>query len=133
MEKNYHHLTREQRDVIYRLHQECKSQNQISRQIGVHRSTVLREIKRNSNAHVGYLPDDAHGSAHKRRYRPSTKICRSSELQALIAQYLSQGWSPEVITGRLKLEKAQHRISHESIYKWIYKEGRLLKLHVYLI
>jgi IS30 family transposase len=51
MEKNYHHLTREQRDEIYRLHQEGKSQNQISKSIGVHRSTVSREIKRNSNAH----------------------------------------------------------------------------------
>ena len=64
MEKNYHHLTREQRDVIYRLHQEGKLQNQISRQIGVHRSTVSREIKRNSNTHVGYVPDEA--LLHKR-------------------------------------------------------------------
>lgn len=133
MEKNYHHLTRKQRDVIYRLHQEGKSQNQISRQIGVHRSTISREVKRNSNVHVGYLPDDAQGSAHKRRHRPSSKICRSAELQAIIVQYLSQGWSPEVIAGRLTLEESRHKISHESIYKWIYKEGKALKLSVYLV
>ncbi len=133
MEKNYHHLTREQRDVIYRLHREGKSQNQISRQVGVHRSTISREIKRNSNAYVGYVPDDAHGLAHKRRHRPSSKICQSAELQAIIAQYLSQGWSPEVIAGRLALENSLQRISHESIYKWIYGSGKCLKLHVYLV
>ena len=133
MEKNYHHLTREQRDVIFRLHQEGKSQNQISKQVGVHRSTISREIKRNSNAYVGYLPDDAHGSSHKRRHRPSSKICRSADLQAIITQYLSQGWSPEVIAGRLALEKSQHQISHESIYTWIYGTGKHLKLHAYLV
>ena len=126
MKKKYHHLTRKQRDEIFRLHQEGESQNQISKSIGVHRSTVSREIKRSSNDQVGYLPDDAHGSAYKRRHRPSS----TSELQSIIAQYLSQRWPPEVITGRLALEESQHRISHEFIYKWIYKEGRLFKLHV---
>ncbi len=84
MEKNYHHLTREQRDVIYRLHQEGKSQNQISRQIGVHRSTVSREIKRNSNAHVGYVPDDAQGSAHKLKFLTSLSLKKSFKLPSSV-------------------------------------------------
>jgi len=133
MEKKYTHLTREQRDVIYRLHQEGKSLNQIGQEIGVHRSTLSREMKRNTNTSVGYLPDEAHGLSHRRRHRPFSKICRSPVLQDIIFQYLSQGWSPEVISGRLKLEDSQHKISHESIYAWIYGEGKPLKLNVYLI
>ena len=133
METNYHHLTREQRDVIYSLHQEGKSQNQIAKSIGVHRSTIARELKRNANDHLGYLPDEANGSAHMRRYRPHSKICRSKDLQTIIVQYLSQGWSPEVIAGRLKLEGSKHQVSHESIYKWIYGDGKSLKLHTYLV
>ncbi len=28
------------------------------------------------------------------------------------------GWSPEQIAGRLRLEGSQHRVSHESIYRF---------------
>lgn len=45
----YKHLTREQRYVIYLGKQEGRSQSAIARQIGVDKSTVSRELKRNSN------------------------------------------------------------------------------------
>ncbi len=45
----YTQLTREQRYAIYLGKQEGKTQTAIARQIGVHKSTVSRELKRNSN------------------------------------------------------------------------------------
>ena len=43
------------------------------------------------------------------------------------------GWSPEQISGRLKLEGSEHSISHESIYRYIYRpKVRPEKLHRYL-
>ncbi len=43
------------------------------------------------------------------------------------------GWSPEQIAGRLRLEGSQHRVSHESIYRFIYRwPVRREKLHRYL-
>ena len=43
------------------------------------------------------------------------------------------GWSPEQISGRLKLEGSEHTISHESIYRYIYRpKVRKEKLHRYL-
>ena len=43
------------------------------------------------------------------------------------------GWSPEQIAGRLRRQTAQHRISHESIYRWIYGPiGRRERLQRYL-
>ena len=35
---------------------------------------------------------------------------------------LLKGWSPEIISGRLK-KKKQFIVSHEAIYQWIYKEA----------
>jgi IS30 family transposase len=43
------------------------------------------------------------------------------------------GWSPEQISGRLKLEGSEHTISHGSIYRYIYRpKVRPEKLHRYL-
>jgi hypothetical protein len=43
------------------------------------------------------------------------------------------GWSPEQIAGRLRLEGSEHRVSHESIYRYIYRpKVRPKKLHRYL-
>jgi IS30 family transposase len=43
------------------------------------------------------------------------------------------GWSSEQIAGRLRRQAAQHEISHESIYRWIYGPiGRRERLHRYL-
>jgi len=50
----YCQLTREQRYAIYLGIQEKKTQAAIARQIGVNRSTVSREIRRNSNRHGRY-------------------------------------------------------------------------------
>ncbi len=56
----YRQLTREQRYAIYPGKQEGKTQSAIARQIGVNRSTVSREIRRNSNRHGRYWWSIAH-------------------------------------------------------------------------
>jgi IS30 family transposase len=51
----------------------------------------------------------------------------------LSATNLRWGWSPEQIAGRLRRQAAQHRTSHESIYRWIYGPiGRRERLQRYL-
>ena len=43
------------------------------------------------------------------------------------------GWTPEQISGRLRLEGSQHTLSPESIYRYVYSpHGRKDKLHRYL-
>ena len=65
----YNQLTREQRYGIYLGIQEGKTQSAIARQIGVNRSTVSREIRRNSNRHGRYWWSIAHERALDRRER----------------------------------------------------------------
>ncbi len=45
--RNYSQLTLEQRYVIYTLHLQDYNQTKIAELIGVHKSTVSRELRRN--------------------------------------------------------------------------------------
>ena len=132
MERKYSHLRREDRYQIYLLHEEGISVTEIAEKLGFHKSTISRELKRNKDGSLGYLPDTAQIHAFNRRHRPGNKIERSKALIKFLKDHLAMGLSPEVISGRLKLELEKHVISHESIYKWIYGEGKAMKLHRYL-
>lgn len=47
---------------------------------------------------------------------------KDEELQAHVLAQLKEGWSPEVIAGRLNDERGATIVSHETIYQWAYKE-----------
>ena len=133
MEKKYTQITQVQREEIYRQHADGRSPKEIALHVGLDRSTIYRELKRNSYKGEIYSPDSAHMMALKRRRRPGTKISRSKYLQQSISKYLTMELSPQAIAGRLVSESEEHIISHESIYKWVYGEGKHLKLHIYLV
>ena len=133
MEKKYTQITQEQREEIYHQHADGISPTEIAWLVGLDRSTIYRELKRNSYMGKTYSPDAAHMMALKRRNRPGTKMSRSKYLQESISKYLAMELSPQAIAGRLVIESGEHIISHESIYKWVYGEGKHLKLHQYLV
>ena len=56
---SYHHLTMEERNVIYRMRFQGYSDAEIARCLGRHRSTIGRECKRNANAYGRYYPGHA--------------------------------------------------------------------------
>ncbi len=79
-----------------------------------------------------YKPASAVRIALSRRRRLS-KIERLSRLRYHVSDHLAMGWSPEQIAGRLRLEGSEHEISHESIYRFIYRpKVRQEKLHRFL-
>lgn len=114
----YNQLTREQRYGIYLGIQEGKSQIAIARQIGVHSSTVSREIKRNSGKHGRYGWTVAHEKALERRERlpgnRSLPVALVAKIKSLI---VCEQWSLRQISGYLALEGGH--VSHESIYRLI--------------
>ncbi len=134
MGKEYEHLNQSKRAMLYRLRKEGKSKSEIAQMLDCDRSTVYRELNRNRcEVNKCYLPDTAEKLSSSRRDQSGSKIGRSKKLQQEIEDYLTMGWSPEAIAGRLELESGKQIISHESIYKWIYGEGRHLVLHQHLI
>lgn len=115
----YTQLTQIQRYQIYTLLKTAHSQSKIAEVVGVHRSTVYRELKRNRGGR-GYQPQQAHRFAESRQQKAKARIQRA--VWELVEEKLRMDWSPEQIAGRLK--KAGYAISHEWIYQYVYDDKR---------
>jgi IS30 family transposase len=115
----YRQLTPEQRYQIYACMKADWSQLAIAAEIGVHPSTISRELRRNRGCR-GYRPKHAQEKAHGRKLSHIT-IRIQPQTWTLIESYLRQDWSPEQVSGWL--DKERHlRVSHERIYQHIYQD-----------
>ena len=114
----YKQLTSEQRYIISVLLQRKCSRKSIAEAIGVHPSTVMRELKRNSSQRGVYKWDKAHKQAEKRSRRmPGNRAISKVVWDEVRRHLINDQWSPEQISGYLA--KDGFKISHETIYKWI--------------
>lgn len=111
--RTYHQLTQAQRYQIYALRKMKHSLTEIAIVVGVDKSSVSRELKRNRGKR-GYRPQQAHKLAVVRRQKTVPRI--TTEAWTIVDSLLKQDWSPEQISGRLKKEQ-DLRISHEWIYQ----------------
>jgi transposase, IS30 family len=123
---SYRQLTLDERYHIQVLVKERHSQAEIARRLGRHRSTISRELKRNSERGCvhPYLAKRATRFTRQRRIdkgERSRKIRGS--LRILVEQRLRWSWSPEQIAGRLRLELGI-KISHETIYQHVLRDCR---------
>jgi IS30 family transposase len=122
MGKRYNHLSLEERDKITVMKSEGKAISEIARVIGRNKGTISRELQRNSSSEYKlYLSHRAQGRAEQRKQeaceRPRLK---NNRIKLYVRNKLSEGWSPEQISGRIKKEHACFSISHEAIYQYIY-------------
>ena len=99
--------------------------SRIASELGRHRSSVYREIKRNRFVDDelpylnGYYGMVAQKTASNRRAR-RCKLVRLPDLREAVIAQLKAGWSPEQIAGRLAFEEQPQRVSHETIYAYVY-------------
>lgn len=123
---SYKHLSFEARIVINNMKNLDYSLTKIADNIGVHKSTISRELKRNCTK--WYRPLEAQQMYLDRRNRENIcKLSKESELKKYVTNGLNAKDSPEQIAGRIQLEYPENidmRISHESIYKWIYQDAQ---------
>lgn len=117
---SYNQLTQEQRYQIYALKKTGHTRTEIAEVIGVHKSTVSRELRRNQGER-GYRPQQAQQMAETRRVKAQPRI--SAKTWAVVKKLLRQEWSPEQISGRLKKEQ-KICISHEWIYQYVLTDQR---------
>src|SRR3990170_3799537 len=115
----YVHLSAEERMRIYHLTQEGLSQAEIARRLGRDKATISRELRRNE-ALGGYLPDLAQrrSQARRQRCRPRPRLGERA-LRRTVILLLQQGWSPEQISGRLRLEHGGTVVNHDIIYRFV--------------
>ena len=115
----YKQLTPDQRYQIYESKHSGWTQTAIALELGVHKSTICRELKRNESLR-GYRPNKAQELAQGRRHgKVKTRI--SDATWDAIEAALRQQWSPQQISGRLARE-GKPAASHEWIYQHIYRD-----------
>lgn len=122
--KNYKQLCLFQRYQIQTLFNLGFSQIKIAAQIGVHRSTISRELKRNipkRGITAGeYIGEHAQAKTDHRHFNKQKKVFLSEDLKKRIESLLKyEKWSPELISKRLS-KTSEECVSHETIYKWIW-------------
>jgi transposase, IS30 family len=123
--RTYEQLDLAERIEIYRLHADGKSVRFIAGALDRSVSTISRELRRNSKTSKqwagGYDPQRAQELTLRRHARGRAyKLEREPELRREVLKRLAEGWSPEQIAGRMAHDQASERISHESIYRYIY-------------
>ena len=120
-------LSLDERIEIYQGLEQELSLRAIARGIERQPSTVSREVK-NNGGRRSYRPLTAHRDAEQRARRPKlTKLATNPRLCARVITDLEHLWSPQQIAARLRKEFGDDhtmRISHETIYKTIYVQGR---------
>ncbi len=119
--KCYTQLTQEQRYQIHALRKAELNQTEIAEIIGVNKSTVSREVRRNHGL-KGYRPGQAQALADKRR-KEKVQPRIVAETWSWVNQLLREDWSPVQISDWLSANKAV-RISHEWIYLHAYEDKR---------
>lgn len=132
--RSYHQLTQAQRYQISVLQSLGHSYTEMAQVIGVHKSTISREMARHPWNGSRWWALVAHSRARYQRRKPVYRI--PAEVWTEVERLLREDWSPEQISHRLRLEQGL-RISHEWIYQHIfvdkgrggelYKHLRLLK------
>jgi len=123
----YRRLVKEDRILIAQWRLEGYSQKRIARLLGRTASTVGREIQRNSFQGKVYEPLHAQSKADEKKERAwkAKQPLKNPRIYAYVLGKLRDGWSPEQISGRLKLEHpgdSSWQVGTETIYRFIYKK-----------
>ena len=132
--REYRQLTEEDRIEIYAMKQAGIEQNTIAAKLGVHPSTISRELARNAGLR-GYRPKQAQQKTLHRRLTARKAVKMTPETIAYIECKLHQEHSPEQIAERMKLDLGWHgpTVSHERIYQHIWQDkawGGMLYKHL---
>ena len=121
--KKYKQLTLDLRYQIFAYKEANYTQIKISKLLGVDKSTISRELKRNCSENGYYNAQQAHIKAISRDKFKDRYKKLDNKLKLKIGKMLKDGYSPEQIAGRLKRLKVAD-ISYETIYRYIYANQR---------
>jgi transposase, IS30 family len=121
-------LTLPQREEIALGRARGQSVRSIAATIRRSPSTVSRELRRNADRLGGYRATTAHALAYARASRPKpAKLVTNLVLRGKVEADLAKKYSPEQISGRLKVDfpdQPEMQVSTETIYQSLYVQSR---------
>lgn len=121
---NYKHLTQEQRYEIMSFLKCGKSQKFIADELGVSKSTISRELKRNKTKRGAYSASIAQQTAVIRKERFCKNRKFTDSVRRFVDEKLTQEqWSPEQIFGYGKKHNI-NIVSIERIYQYIREDKK---------
>lgn len=131
----YQHLSIDEREVILKMKENCKTIEEIAERIGRNRTTVWRELQKNTSSNGQYKAHLAQKYYCRRRSDAKQPYRLDNEmLKKYVIAKIEQDWSPEQIANRLKRNhpnKNKMWISTGTIYHHIYQDkaqgGKLYK------
>ena len=140
---SYIQLTPKERYVIHHLKLYGLSYREIGRRLGRHHSTISREVLRNGPTFPGWVYRDDMAQESTVARRSQVRHNRKYDhlpLLTYVERKLAADWSPEEISGRLKLDYPdddEMRVSPEAVYQWVYRDamsggtlyGHLRRMH----
>ena len=126
----YKQLNLEKRYQISALIKAGLSQKSIANELGVHPSTISRELRRNNDKVRGYNAELAQIKSTQIERKKRKRLSLTKPIEKYIRAKLKLDWSPEQISGRMKIDIGVS-VVHETIYRYIYTNkkngGRLYK------
>lgn len=130
--QKYKQLSKEQRFQMEVLLKEKIAKIRIAQQLGVDRSTIHRELKRNQ-LKKSYSAKLAQQEADIRKERfAHTRKLSPGMMKFIREKLVQEQWSPQQITGYCKTHQIE-MVSHERIYQFVYadkKNGGMLFKHL---
>ena len=127
MTSKFTHLSQGQRYQIEALKAAGHSQKYIADFLLVNKSTISRELSRNSTQ-TAKSPDkykaiQANRFAEKRAFKPGRPKSADRDVERRISWLLKCDWSPEQIASSCAI-RGLKMLSTEGIYLWIYNQSR---------
>jgi IS30 family transposase len=127
----YKQLTAADRSKIEVLLLKKYTLTEIACTLGFDKSTISREVKKRATP-KGYLAHNAQLNYETKRERcGKRKILSFWKYRSHVIDKLIDGWSPEQISGRLKLERSSWYVSPETIYQFIYEDQYVKDMRLY--
>src|SRR3989338_179200 len=107
------HLQKEERFCIEKMLRQGKSFSEIGRILDRGLSTVSEEVNENEGRE-NYNAKQAHHRAYLKQYwkkKNCNKVAMNGHLSRFVEKKLSNGWSPETISVRLKIQSGLPYVS----------------------
>ena len=125
--KTYRHLCLAEREELSIGINSGKKILDIATAMGRDSSTLYREMIRN-NAQVNNVQYRANRAQlrtdERKKHSHARERLKNPALKKYIIRKLKEEWTPELIVGKIQLDKPGLKTNHESIYLWIYNDRR---------